>query len=251
MKSISLILSTIIALSIMPGCIEEQNKPIKVDVASINLAEIKKQSIFAEQIIASGEDIISPSRSGKKHPSSSFDKLRLTADSVELPRMEYQVIVENNLFRPLGWRKEVVKKTMPTETVVIEIPKERPAPTYNLTLTGIAQNSSQWIAIVEDETKKEGYFLHRGEKLKNALVSEISAEYIILVVGDTETQLSLGGNIKYNANGEIMLNTITTTQKPDFLIPNPEFHTPNSDEDTTKSLIERMKARRRKELGQE
>lgn len=261
MKSISLILSTVIALSIMPGCVEEQNKPTEVDVAIINPSKIEKQSISAKQIIASGKDIkkhTSPSRSAKKQASSSFDKPLPTTDSVELPRMKYQVVVENNLFRPLGWKKEVLKETTPkTENPVVENRRERPSPTYNLSLTGIAQNGSQWVAIVEDESKREGYFLHRGEKLKNALVSEIFAEYIILVVGDTKTQLSLGGSIKYNANGEIMLNTITT-QKPDLSISesfNEVYRTqiriPNSDEDVQKSLIERMKARRRKELGQE
>jgi hypothetical protein len=118
-----------------------------------------------------------------------------------------------------------------------------------LTLTGIAQSGSEWIAILEDSNRKEGYFLHPGEKLKDSLVSEILAGHIILVQGDAKAQLSLGESIQYDMSGQLLLNTVAN-QKPDFLNPKSEIRLPTSGEDAQKSLIERMKAKRQKELSQ-
>ena len=238
MKPILLILSTVIALSIMPGCIEDEDNQTDVYSDITNPIEIKKQSSFVKRNIMPDRDI-------KKRKPSSRSENKQAPDKPRSLWTEYQVIAENNLFRPLGWRKEIVKKTTPTKTVVVEIPRERPAPTYNLSLTGIAQNGSEWIAILEDETLKEGYFLHCGDKLKDSLVSEIFEEHIVLVVGDAKAQFSLGESIQYNTNGQLLLNTIANQSTL------PSLLTPNSGEDAQKSLIERMKARRRKELSQE
>ena len=291
MRLILIMFSTFIALSIMAGCIEEKNGQTDVyfDVANVTEDDaplsIEKQSLPAKQKITSDEHAKGhkpPSRRKKQSSSVSekplrrftsfselplrplvreaglrlhslVDKSRSTVDAVGLSRTEYQVIVENNLFRPIGWRKEVVKKTRPkTETVVLEIPKERPAPTYTLTLTGIAQNGSEWIAILEDRTRKEGYFLHRGEKLKDSLVSEILSEHIILVQGDSKTQFPLGESIQYNTNGQLLLNTIANqSTHPRPSEENSSVALSEKDKGTQKSLIERMRARRRKELGQE
>jgi len=164
----------------------------------------------------------------------------LTSDKLPSLQAEYQVIADNNLFRPLGW-KNPPPSPQKTENPVVEVHRKRPAPTYNLSLTGIAQNGSSWLAIVEDETKKEAYFLNRGEKLKDSFVEEIFEEHIILVVGDTKTQISLGESIKYDENGQILLNTIANR----IVAPKIEKS------ENTQSLIEQMRARRRKELGQE
>ena len=268
MKPIFLILSIAIILSIMAGCEDGfggdkppplhvnhvENKDDHTDASSDSLTsltssyaekkdtnnptEIEKQSLSIKQDLASMKKI-------KKNKPSSRRNLPAANIIPNKPRslqLEYQVIAENNLFRPLGWKKEVLKETTPkTETTFVEIPRERPAPTYNLSLTGIAQNGSSWIAIVEDETKKEAYFLNRGEKLKDSFVEEISEEHIILVVGDAKTQLSLGESIKYDENEQILVNTIAHR----IVAPKME-----KSEDT-QSLIEQMKARRRKELVQE
>jgi len=212
----------------------------------LNPNEIEKKSLSVKQNVASKKQV-------KKNRFSSRSDLptaELISDKLSLFQSEYQLISENNLFRPLGWKKEALKTAPPkTENPVVEIRRERPAPTYNLSLTGIAQNGSSWIAIVEDGTKKEAYFLNRGGKLKNALVSEILEEHIILAIGEEKVQFPLGASIQYDANEHIIPNTITN-QSVLPSIPKSEFRNSNSGEDT-QSLIERMRARRRKELGQE
>jgi len=201
-----------------------------------NPNEIEKQSLSVKRNIASEKQV----RKRKLSSRRGLSAANLTSDKLRSLQSEYQMIAENNLFRPLGW-KNPPPSPPKTENPVVEIRRERPAPTYNLSLTGIAQNGSSWIAIVEDETKKEGYFLHRGEKLKDSVVEEIFEEHIILVVGDIKTQISLGESIKYDGNGQILLNTIASR------IAAPKIE---KSEDT-QSLIEQMRARRRKELGQE
>jgi len=269
MKPILLILSMVIALSIMAGCLEDKDDQTEVysDVAN---AESEKPSLsedvppfpkggqggFTEvnqmnpNIASEKQMEKTSSRSEKKQASSGLPAANSYFDKTRSFQSEYQVIVENNLFRPLGWQKEVIKEPMPmpkTETVIVETPQERPAPTYNLTLTGIAQSGSDWIAILEDSNRKEGYFLHPGEKLKDSLVSEIFAGHIILVQGDAKAQLSLGESIKYDTNGHIILNTVTNQS---IFLPTSDFRLPTSGEDAQKSLIERMKAKRQKELSQ-
>jgi hypothetical protein len=296
MKPILLILSMVIALSIMAGCLEDKDDQTEVYSNIANAESVRKahqrQRLMEKQSLS--EDVppsISPflkggrgdfypkggqggftgvnhvnpniasrfigikktsSRSEKKQASSGLPVANPYSDKLRSFQAEYQVIVENNLFRPLGWQEEVIKEPIPIpkiETVVVEIPRERPAPTYNLTLTGIAQSGSEWIAILEDSNRKEGYFLHPGEELKDFLVSEIFAGHIILVQGDAKAQLSLGESIQYDMSGQLLLNTVAN-QKPDFLNPKSEIQIPNSGEGAQKSLIERMKAKRQKELSQ-
>ena len=276
MKLTFLILSIAIILSIMAGCEDGfggdkppplhvnhvENKDDHTDAYSdsfssltknngekkdiTNPNEIEKQSLSVKRNIASEKQV----RKRKLSSRRGLSAANLTYDKLPSLQSKYQVIAENNLFRPLGWKKEVLKETTPkAETIFVEIRRERPAPTYNLSLTGIAQNGSSWIAIVEDETKKEAYFLNRSEKLKDVLVSEILAEHIILVIGEDKVQFPLGASIQYDANEHIIPNTIIN-QSVLLSIPKSEIRNPNSGEDT-QSLIEQMRARRRKELGQE
>lgn len=218
--------------------------------------------IFFAAILFVKRDLYIRNNSTEKHntkdtenrinPSSRSEKKQVNSSFFSSPRSweDYQVIVDNNLFRPLGWEKsavkEVVKKTTPKTETIVKTPQERPAPTYNLTLTGIAQNGSEWTAIFEDITRKEGYFLHSGEKLKDSLVSEIFPEHIILAQGDIKAKLPLGANIQYNTNGQILLDSVKNSQYS-----TEKEQKVGEDEDKLQSLIERMKARRRKELEKE
>ena len=77
---------------------------------------------------------------------------------------DYEVIAENNLFRPLGWKREDPLPATPTviPEPIAETPPA-PPPTYALVLTGIVKNGADWIAVVEDRERGEGMFLRRGE----------------------------------------------------------------------------------------
>lgn len=166
---------------------------------------------------------------------------------------DYEVIAENNLFRPLGWKREDPLPATPTviPEPIAETPPA-PPPTYALVLTGIVKNGADWIAVVEDRERGEGMFLRRGETLKDAQVQDIMSEYITLARGEMTVQLALGDSIEYGIDGRVLFDTTDTAKMPEPVDkPNTSSETEaNSGDDAGQSLLERMRERRRKELGQ-
>ena len=167
---------------------------------------------------------------------------------------DYEIIAENNLFRPLGWKREVQlpEKSTPTVTPepIVEIPP--PPPTYTLVLTGIAKNGSDWIAVVEDQKRAEGAFLRRGETLKDVRVQEIMSEHITLTRDGMTLQLALGESIEYGVDGRLRFDTAGTaniSKLPDETNAPAETEADSGD-DGEQSLIERLRARRQRELNQ-
>ena len=167
---------------------------------------------------------------------------------------DYTVIAENDLFRPLGWKRQIQSSDEPTSTVTPEpIVETAPSPpTYTLILTGIAKSGSDWIAVVEDPKRDEGAFLQRGEMLKDVRVQEIMAEHITLIRDEMTVRLALGESIEYGVDGRLRFDTAGTAK-----IPKPPNETgmlsktqADSDDDGEQSLIERLRARRRRELNQ-
>ena len=167
---------------------------------------------------------------------------------------DYEVIDENNLFRPLGWKKEIQSLEEPTPTVIpepiVEIPP--PPPTYTLVLTGIAKNGSDWIAVVEDLKRDEGAFLRRGEMLKDVRVQNIMSEHITLTRGEMTVQLALGESIEYGVDGRLQFDTAGAVKMPEFPNKTDALSQTQADsgDDGEQSLIERMRARRKEELNQ-
>lgn len=167
---------------------------------------------------------------------------------------DYEVIVENDLFRPLGWKREIQSLEDPTPTVIpepiVEIPP--PPPTYTLVLTGIAKNGSDWIAVVEDLKRDEGAFLRRGEMLKDVRVQNIMSEHIMLTRGEMTVQLALGESIEYGVDGRLQFDTAGAVKMPEFPNKTDALSQTQADsgDDGEQSLIERMRARRKEELNQ-
>ena len=167
---------------------------------------------------------------------------------------DYEVIAENDLFRPLGWKGEIQSPKAPTPTVtpepIVEVPP--PPPTYTLVLTGIAKSGSDWIAVVEDIKQGEGAFLRHGEILKDVRVQNIMSEHITLTRDKMTVQLALGESIEYGADGRLRFDTAGAVKMPEF--PNKtdalSKTQADSDDDGEQSLIERLRARRKEELNQ-
>ena len=168
---------------------------------------------------------------------------------------DYEIIAENNIFRPLGWKKEVRPPDTSTPTVapepIAEMPPT-PPPTYALVLTGIAKSGSDWIAVVEDRERDEGAFLRRGEMLKDAQVLDIMSEHITLTRGETSVQLALGESIEYGIDGRMRFDTTGIAKMPE---PSDETNTPSETQADSggggeQSLIERLRQRRQRELDQ-
>ena len=155
----------------------------------------------------------------------------------------YDIIVENNLFRPLGWKRDV---DPPVERNVTPKPEpdveaSSPLPTYGLALTGIVKKGTQLLAVLEDQKMKSGIFLRSGEMLKDTRIQEIAPDHITLTRGEMAVKLALGERIEYGTDGRVMFGTIAKPQ---------ELGAPVEGDDGSQDLIERMRERRRNELNQ-
>jgi hypothetical protein len=162
------------------------------------------------------------------------------------------MIVESNLFRRLGWQKTVEIPSLPEPVVQRERPYERPKPPNYLTLTGITYLAQEPMAIVEDSSKGEAYFVKEGDRLKDHIVETITEENVILVNGNSRVTVALGARTNYNADGELLAAAAAEGQMTVCIMEESNEEPAPLEEDTAGlSLIERMRARRRKELGQE
>ena len=176
------------------------------------------------------------------------------AFALPLELEDYAVIAENDLFRPLGWKRQIQSLDEPTPAVTPEpIVETAPLPpTYTLVLTGIAKNGLDWIAVVEDLKRDEGAFLRRGEMLKDVRVQDIMSEHITLTRGELTVQLALGESIEYGVDGRLRFDTAGTAKIPELSNETEALSETqvDSDDDGEQSLIERMRARRKEELNQ-
>ena len=167
---------------------------------------------------------------------------------------DYAVIAENNIFRPLGWKREVQSPGESTPTVAPEpiVEVSPPPPTYTLVLTGIAKSGSDWIAVVEDRKQDKGAFLRRGETLKDGRIQDIRSEHIILVRDEMTLQLALGESIEYGVDGRLRFDTAGAAKVSKLPNGTEAFSETEADrdDDGEQSLIERLRARRQKELNQ-
>lgn len=166
---------------------------------------------------------------------------------------DYQMIVEGNLFRPLGWQKTVeILPSLPEPVVQRERPYERPKPSNYIVLTGITYLAQEPMALIEDVSRGEAYFVKEGETLKDHVVENITEENIVLVNGSSRIMVTLGAKTSYNSDGEILATAMTEGQMTASIMEESNEEPAPSEEDTASlSIIERMRARRRKELGQE
>jgi hypothetical protein len=165
---------------------------------------------------------------------------------------DYQMIVEGNLFRRLGWQKAVEIPSLPEPVVQRERPYERPKPPNYLTLTGITYLAQEPMALIEDVSKGEAYFVKEGDRLKDYVVETITEENIILVNGNSRITVALGTRTNYNSDGELLATAMAEGQMTESVVEESNEKPAPLEEDTASlSIIERMRARRRKELGQE
>ncbi len=91
---------------------------------------------------------------------------RKTAEARESVGDFYRVIIENNLFRPLGWRK-------PNRD-----------PDYALIATWIGTQGPVAKALVMERKSSQLYYVGKGEKVGDAIVENIAANQVSLKASD-------------------------------------------------------------------
>lgn len=175
-------------------------------------------------------------------PKSTSSKAEVVFPKNREPK-NYDIIVENNLFRPLGWKRDrglpAEQNLTPKSGLTVERPS--PIPTYGLALTGIVKKGPHFLAVVEDQEMSVGMFLRRGEMLKDTAVQEIAPNHITLTRGETAVKLALGERIEYGTDGRVIFGTVAKQQELEARV---------DDDGDGQDLIERMRERRRNELNQ-
>ena len=148
----------------------EKNKSLKVQKATVNLdqndqREEKKGKKAAEPVREKGsgrEQVRENGLDGNR-------KVNFRSISTESGEEYYKVIVDNNLFRPLGWRP----------------PNNKPR--YTLIGTWISSNSVIAKALILEQRSNQTYYVSIGEKVGEATVESIKSDQV---------SLDLSGDIK-------------------------------------------------------
>ncbi|MEK7398687.1 MAG: hypothetical protein AAB116_17275 [Candidatus Poribacteria bacterium] len=175
-----------------------------------------------------------------------------------------QIIVRRNLFEPLGGRiaEPTLAKTI-NQVIVAkqEPPKPPPDPIYDLILTGIVYNGNELLALIEDSSKGRSFYLRKGDKLKDYYVEKITDREVVLMNGDSKITQALGSKTYYNINGKLLasrpanapiaMNETSNRSEPSVAKSEPGSSASSNNGNANLSLIEQMKARRKKELEQE
>jgi hypothetical protein len=164
--------------------------------------------------------------------------------------LDYQVIIGNDLFSPLGGQKTIVVASPPKQAIQIEKPQAPPEPLYKLAFTGIVNLGSEYTALVEDSSKNDAYFLRKGDKLKDYVVESITDGSVILSNGNSRFTYPVGSVAYYNSKGWLSTSEPRNNQVVALSSSESKAEEPVSvNRDSAElSIIEKMKARRKKEL---
>ena len=148
----------------------EKNKSLKVQKATVNLdqndqREGRKGKKAAEPVREKG----SGREQVRENGLDENRKVNFRSISTESGEEYYKVIVDNNLFRPLGWRP----------------PNNKPR--YTLIGTWISSNSVIAKALILEQRSNQTYYVSIGEKVGEATVESIKSDQV---------SLDLSGDIK-------------------------------------------------------
>ncbi len=109
------------------------------------------------------EDLLQRGRTNQARGNPTFDR----------NRDFYRVIVENNLFRPLGWRP----------------PKREPE--YALVATWIESGGETAKALLVERRSKKTYYAAIGERVGNATIENIESKRVDLKISGKRVTLNL------------------------------------------------------------
>ena len=148
----------------------EKNKSLKVQKATVNLDQNDQRG--EEKRKKTAEPVQEKDSRREQVRENGLDgnrKVNFRGISAESGEEYYKVIVDNNLFRPLGWRP----------------PNNKPR--YTLIGTWISSNSMIAKALILEQRSNQTYYVSIGEKVGEATVESIKSDQV---------SLDLSGDIK-------------------------------------------------------
>ena len=148
----------------------EQKKNLKIQKATINLDQNnQKEKVKGKKSAESAQEKGPERGQGHGNGLNGNGKDNFRSISTESGEEYYKVIVDNNLFRPLGWRP----------------PNNKPR--YTLIATWISSNGVTAKALILEQRSNKTYYVSIGEKVGEATVEGIKSNQV---------SLDLSGDIK-------------------------------------------------------
>ena len=148
----------------------EQKKNLKTQKATINLDQNnQKEEGKGKKSAESAQEKGPEQGQGRRNGLNGNGKDNFRSISTESGEDYYKVIVDNNLFRPLGWRP----------------PNNKPR--YTLIGTWISSNAVTAKALILEQRSNQTYYVSIGEKVGEATVEGIKSNQV---------SLDLSGDIK-------------------------------------------------------
>ena len=148
----------------------EQKKSLKIQKATINLDQNnQKKEVKGKKSAESAQEKGPERGQGRGNGLNGNGKDNFRSISTESGEEYYKVIVDNNLFRPLGWRP----------------PNNKPR--YTLIGTWISSNGVTAKALILEQRSNQTYYVSIGEKVGEATVEGIKSNQV---------SLDLSGDIK-------------------------------------------------------
>ena len=148
----------------------EQKKSLKIQKATINLDQNNQKKEVKGKKSAESAQEKGPERGQERgNGLNGNEKNNFRSISTESGEEYYKVIVDNNLFRPLGWRP----------------PNNKPR--YTLIGTWISSNGVTAKALILEQRSNQTYYVSIGEKVGEATVEGIKSNQV---------SLDLSGDIK-------------------------------------------------------
>ena len=148
----------------------EQKKSLKIQKATINLDQNnQKEEVKGKKSAESAQEKGPERGQGRRNGLNGNGKDNFRSISTESGEEYYKVIVDNNLFRPLGWRP----------------PNNKPR--YTLIGTWISSNGVTAKALILEQRSNQTYYVSIGEKVGEATVEGIKSNQV---------SLDLSGDIK-------------------------------------------------------
>jgi len=148
----------------------EQKKNLKIQKATINLDQNnQKEEVKGKKSAESAQEKGPERGQGRRNGLNGNGKDNFRSISTESGEEYYKVIVDNNLFRPLGWRP----------------PNNKPR--YTLIGTWISSNGVTAKALILEQRSNQTYYVSIGEKVGEATVEGIKSNQV---------SLDLSGDIK-------------------------------------------------------
>lgn len=156
------------------------------------------------------------------------------------PWEDYEVLIENNMFSRDRGRPEA--------TAADPVVREAPSPERYVLLRGVVNNGDEFVAFLEDMRSGEMIRARSGDEIVRGRVADITLDGIVYERGDARAEVAIGQNLEKGAGAP----PPPTPGAPDGDAgeASDDEQPPPAPSTGADDILERLRQKRRRELGQ-